>query len=36
MNKPELKELEKDMGSTGYIHIAFSVESKEKVDELSR
>lgn len=36
MNKPNLKDIEKETEATGYIHIAFSVGTKEKVDELSR
>ena len=35
MNKPELEDLDKPRGRTGYVHIAFSVGSKEKVDELT-
>ena len=35
MNKPELSDLPKDLARTGYIHIAFSVGSKEKVDSLT-
>ena len=35
MNKPNLKEAEKYSDQTGYIHIAFSVGSKEKVDEIT-
>ena len=35
MNKPAMKDLEKDTTRTGYIHIAFSVGSKEKVDLLT-
>ena len=35
MNKPKLRDDEKDLNRTGYIHIAFSVGSKEKVDELT-
>ena len=35
MNKPDMKDLEKDTARTGYIHIAFSVGSKEKVDLLT-
>lgn len=35
MNKPELSDLPKDFARTGYIHIAFSVGSKEKVDSLT-
>ena len=36
MNKPGLSDDEKDLSRTGYIHIAFSVGSKEKVDTLTR
>jgi len=35
MTKPNMINIEKDISRTGYIHIAFSVGSKEKVDELS-
>ena len=35
MNNPDIKDLEKDATRTGYIHIAFSVGSKEKVDRLT-
>ena len=35
MNKPNLKEAEKYPDQTGYIHIAFSVGNKEKVDQLT-
>ncbi len=35
MTRPDMKDLEKDTSRTGYIHIAFSVGSKEKVDELT-
>lgn len=35
MNKPEMPDLPKDPVRTGYAHIAFSVGSKEKVDELT-
>ncbi len=35
MNKPEMTDLSKDLAHTGYIHIAFSVGSKEKVDALT-
>jgi len=35
MTKPDVKDIEKDISGTGYIHIAFSVGTKEKVDELS-
>ena len=36
MNKPEIVDMDKPVNRTGYIHIAFSVGSKEKVDELTR
>ena len=35
MNKPGMKDLEKDTIRTGYVHIAFSVGSKENVDLLT-
>ena len=35
MTKPELIDTEKALNRTGYAHIAFSVGSKEKVDELT-
>lgn len=35
MNKPEMTNQEKHLNRTGYAHIAFSVGSKEKVDELT-
>lgn len=35
MNNPDIKDLEKDATRTGYIHIAFSVGSKKKVDRLT-
>lgn len=35
MNKPQMQEAEKTLARTGFIHIAFSVGSKEKVDELT-
>ena len=35
MNKPDVGDLPKDSVRTGYAHIAFSVGSKEKVDELT-
>ncbi len=35
MNKPGLVDEKKLLTRTGYIHIAFSVGSKEKVDELT-
>lgn len=36
MNKPVLEDSEKTWNRTGYIHIAFNVGSKEKVDELTK
>jgi len=35
MNKPELEHNISGLAHTGYIHIAFSLGSKEKVDELT-
>ena len=35
MNRPQMSDDEKGITRTGYIHIAFSVGSKEKVDELT-
>ena len=35
MNKPGLADEEKYLNRTGFIHIAFSVGSKERVDELT-
>ena len=35
MNKPQMQDSPKDLSQTGYIHIAFRVGSKEKVDELT-
>lgn len=35
MNKPDMNDDEKSQTRTGFIHIAFSVGSKEKVDELT-
>lgn len=35
MNKPEMQDREKALTRTGFIHVAFSVGSKEKVDELT-
>lgn len=36
MNKPGMSDPEKKTARTGFIHIAFSVGSKEKVDELTQ
>ena len=35
MNKPEMDDPQKTLNRTGYIHLAFSVGSREKVDELT-
>lgn len=35
MNKPCMKDMDKDILRTGYSHIAFSVGTKEKVDALT-
>lgn len=35
MNKPNMDDSEKSLQRTGFIHIAFSVGSKEKVDALT-
>ena len=35
MNKAEMEDAEKTLNRTGFIHIAFSVDSKEKVDALT-
>lgn len=35
MNRPDMSDQTKDIIRTGYIHIAFSVGSKERVDELT-
>lgn len=35
MNKPGMDDEEKGVARTGYIHIAFSVGSRERVDELT-
>lgn len=36
MNKPDMEDFCKTLTRTGFIHIAFSVGSKEKVDELTQ
>lgn len=36
MHHPEMQDMKKDLRRTGLIHIAFSVGSKEKVDELTQ
>lgn len=35
MNKPGMEDMKKPLNRTGYAHIAFSVGSKEKVDEIT-
>ncbi len=35
MNKPEMTDIEKPLNRTGYIHIAFSVGSRERVNKLT-
>ena len=35
MKKPQMNDAEKTLNRTGYIHIAFSLGSKEAVDELT-
>lgn len=35
MNKPQMEDMEKTTNRTGLIHIAFSVGSREKVEELT-
>ena len=35
MTKPKLSDTEKELNRTGFIHLAFSVGSREKVDELT-
>ena len=35
MSKPEMVDKEKSLNRTGYAHIAFSIGSKEQVDELT-
>lgn len=36
MTRPEVKASEKSLTQSGYIHLAFSVGSKEKVDKLTK
>lgn len=35
MSKPGVEDADKDTNRTGYAHVAFSVGSKERVDELT-
>lgn len=35
MHKPQMEDAEKTLARTGFIHIAFSVGSKERVDEIT-
>lgn len=36
MSRPNMKDLDKSGNRTGYVHVAFSVGTKEKVEELTR
>ena len=36
MNKPDMTDAEKPLNRTGLIHVAFSVGSRERVDELTQ
>lgn len=36
MHKPQMEDEAKTLNKTGYVHLAFSVGSKEKVDELTK
>lgn len=36
MNRPDMSDSVKELQRTGYIHIAFSVGSRERVDELTK
>jgi lactoylglutathione lyase len=36
MKKPQMDDAEKTLNRTGYVHIAFSLGSKEAVDELTK
>ncbi len=36
MNKPDMADAEKPLNRTGLIHVAFSVGSRERVDELTQ
>lgn len=36
MNRPDAADCRKELAQTGYIHLAFSVGSRKKVDELTR
>lgn len=36
MNKPRMEDGEKTLNRTGFVHLAFSVGSKEAVDELTK
>lgn len=35
MNKPQMQDMEKPLNRTGLVHLAFSVGSQEKVDQLT-
>ncbi len=36
MNKPDMADAEKPLNRTGLIHVAFSVGSRERADELTQ
>lgn len=36
MNKPDMKDSDKHLNRTGYVHLAFSLGSKEKVNKLTQ
>jgi lactoylglutathione lyase len=36
MNKPMMTDMDKPLNRTGFVHIAFAVGNKEKVDELTK
>ena len=36
MNRPDMSDRDKDVMHTGYIHLAFSTGSREKVDKLTK
>lgn len=36
MHSPAMRDEEKNLARTGFIHVAFSVGSKEKVDDITK
>ena len=36
MTRPELTDLDKPLNRTGYVHMAFSVGSRDRVDEITK